>query len=257
MSLVTTLALVAGVVIGIAVESGAGGEQLVDAVFIATGENYPDALAASAATDDQGPILLVTHNSIPEPTEDELVRLNPKRIVVVGGTAVISAQVEADLGAFTTGDVIRLSGANRYETAADISAATFPITGAASCAGRAFLPDNTPSASNYGFVDGRRVGTGLPGSFSCPVSLPDGQIQCSLKRVDLTGGFNDLFLGAVDTLATGATLDIEDAGFKEVVDSTITFAGIDTTRFAYWVECSMSNDSNQLGVYGVTVRYRN
>jgi len=56
--------------------------------YIATGLDFPDALAggATAALKD-GPVLLVSATSIPKATHDELTRLKPKRVVVLGGTA--------------------------------------------------------------------------------------------------------------------------------------------------------------------------
>jgi hypothetical protein len=100
-------------------------------VYIATGENFPDALgAAAAAAVGLGPVLLVQQDSIPGATLTELNRLQPPTVVIVGGPAVVSAGVEAELVALSyTDDVIRLDGANRYETAAELSAATFPTSG--------------------------------------------------------------------------------------------------------------------------------
>jgi len=48
-----------------------------------------------------GPILLVNQNSIPGATATELTRLKPKRIVILGGTGVVSTTVENLLGGFT------------------------------------------------------------------------------------------------------------------------------------------------------------
>jgi hypothetical protein len=97
-------------------------------VYVATGENFPDALGAGpAAAIVKGPILLVSLNSIPGETAAELTRLAPDKIIIVGGTAVVSASVETGLGAYAgTGE--RIAGANRYDTAAKLSAATYPAT---------------------------------------------------------------------------------------------------------------------------------
>lgn len=46
----------------------------------------------------------------------ELVRLNPERIVVVGGTGVVSRSVATALRQYTDRPVIRLGGADRYAT---------------------------------------------------------------------------------------------------------------------------------------------
>ncbi len=105
----------------------------VPVVYIATGENYPDALTGGpAAAHDGGPILLVPQGSIPAVVAAELNRLKPGRIVVLGGPSVVSAGVMASLGGFTSGTVTRLSGPDRYGTAAAISSTVFaanaPVT---------------------------------------------------------------------------------------------------------------------------------
>ncbi|MEA2024242.1 MAG: cell wall-binding repeat-containing protein [Actinomycetota bacterium] len=95
-------------------------------VYVATGLNFPDALGAGpVAGIGDAPILLVQQHTIPAATRNELTRLHPDKIVIVGGPAVISATVEAELQFYAT-MVERLAGANRYETAAEISKARFP-----------------------------------------------------------------------------------------------------------------------------------
>ena len=111
--------------------AGANGGPTTSLVYIATGENFPDALgAAAAAAVGLGPVLLVQQNAIPQPTLDELTRLQPPQIVIVGGPAVISDGVKAQLEALSWAPTVtRIAGANRYATAADLSAATFPTSG--------------------------------------------------------------------------------------------------------------------------------
>lgn len=70
-------------------------------------------------------MLLVRPDSIPTATADELTRLRPRRIVVLGGTAAVRAQVLTALRAYTAGEVSRIGGADRYATAADLSRASF------------------------------------------------------------------------------------------------------------------------------------
>jgi len=98
----------------------------VPVVYVATGLNFPDALAGAAVAGFQdGPVLLVSTNAIPTVTAVELARLKPQRIVILGGTGVVSDAVASTLGAYTPGTVTRLAGRDRYATAAAISAATF------------------------------------------------------------------------------------------------------------------------------------
>ena len=128
---VTIVAVIMMVVVSVmwmAVASRASAPSATPVVYVATGENFPDALGAGpAAAIVKGPILLVSQNSIPGETAAELTRLSPDKIVIVGGTAVVSPSVESALAAYA-GTVERIAGANRYDTAAKLSAATFPAT---------------------------------------------------------------------------------------------------------------------------------
>jgi spore germination protein YaaH len=66
----------------------------VPVVYLATGANFPDALAGAAAAGYQrGALLLVARDSLPAATKAELARLKPARIVVLGSTAAISSAV--------------------------------------------------------------------------------------------------------------------------------------------------------------------
>lgn len=92
-------------------------------VMVATGLGFPDALAGSAAAGMLSmPVLLTMQNEIPSQTRAELGRLNPQRIWVLGGTGVISEGVRSALVPYaSSGQVTRVSGADRYGTAAEIS----------------------------------------------------------------------------------------------------------------------------------------
>ncbi len=94
---------------------------------MATGTNYPDALAGgAAAARDGGPVLLTQPTVLPGATATELTRLAPRRIVVLGGPSVISDAVKTRLEGYTSGSVVRVAGADRYATASAISAAGTP-----------------------------------------------------------------------------------------------------------------------------------
>lgn len=115
----------------------------VPVAYVATGRNFPDALAAGPAAGRQGgPILLTEPDSLPKATRDELTRLRPTRIVVLGGTGVVSSTVEAELRAYTSGSVTRIAGLDRYGTAAAVSRSVFApgVTAAFVATGESF-PD--------------------------------------------------------------------------------------------------------------------
>ncbi|MER3418748.1 MAG: hypothetical protein C4343_06595 [Chloroflexota bacterium] len=76
----------------------------VPVVTIATGLDFPDALAgAPAAALGGGPLLLVAPDAIPPVVATELARLKPARIVVLGGPGVVSPAVLAALPAARLG----------------------------------------------------------------------------------------------------------------------------------------------------------
>ncbi|WP_432545418.1 cell wall-binding repeat-containing protein [Kineococcus sp. SYSU DK004] len=91
--------------------------SLYSPVYLATGENFPDALAASAAAGaDQSRVLLTGRYALPQATIDELARLDTFAVYLVGGTGSVSTAVEAQLGRLGY-LVLRLSGQDRYDTA--------------------------------------------------------------------------------------------------------------------------------------------
>ena len=92
----------------------------VDVVYVATGRNFPDALAGgtlAAATD--APLLTVEANlPLPAATVTALEALDPARIVVFGGEVAVSAEVFGALTTYArTGTVTRIAGNDRHETA--------------------------------------------------------------------------------------------------------------------------------------------
>ena len=73
----------------------------VKKVYISSGMNFPDALSAAPVAGMQdAPVLLVTTSSIPADIRTELDRLNPERIVIVGGTNSVSDNVKGQLAGY-------------------------------------------------------------------------------------------------------------------------------------------------------------
>ncbi len=112
-------------------------------LFIATGRNYPDALAAAAAAGAiDAPVLLVNGRTTAlDPATAALIEARGTTTVHIAGSAgVVSAELELELSQ-RVGTVSRLAGRDRYETAVAIASET------ASEAGRAFV------ATGAGFAD--------------------------------------------------------------------------------------------------------
>lgn len=94
-------------------------------VWVAAGTAWPDALSAGPAAAYQGgPVLLTAPTALSPSAAAEIARLKPQRIVVVGGTGVLSAAVERSLRGFGA-SVERVGGRDRYETSRLIMTAAF------------------------------------------------------------------------------------------------------------------------------------
>jgi hypothetical protein len=95
-----------------------------DTVVLATGADFPDAVAVSGYAAANGwPILLATRNWLPTATAELLAELDGVQVLPVGGPAAISDAVLDEL--HRTGHPIapRLSGATRYDTSVAVALA--------------------------------------------------------------------------------------------------------------------------------------
>lgn len=117
-------------------------------VYVVSGENYPDALAAASTAGLRGdPLLLVRHAALPNATVDELDRLQPARVVLAGGPLAIDPSVEAGLREFLPNARIdRIGGADRYETAVRLAQDAFGEIDGIAWASGADFPDALSAA---------------------------------------------------------------------------------------------------------------
>jgi len=96
--------------------------------FIATGRNFPDALAAGpAAAELGGPVILVPGNAtaVDAATLALLSSLSTETVYVAGGTGVVSQSIANQIDALPAVTLTRLAGADRYATAVAINEAVF------------------------------------------------------------------------------------------------------------------------------------
>jgi putative cell wall-binding protein len=113
----------------------------VDAVVVTNGMNFPDALAGGPYAAGIGPLLLVPPSgTVPQVVLDELDRLGPTYIDILGSTDAVGSGIESQL-AGTGAQITRIAGRNRYDTAAQLARATFD---------RRFVPD--PSATHQAII---------------------------------------------------------------------------------------------------------
>lgn len=119
--------------------SQAGFPDGADTVVLARAEDFPDALAGvPLAYKYHAPILLTNSMSLSDSVLNEIKRLNPQQIILLGGTGAISGGIEQELQSMY--NITRLGGANRYATAQQIAEA-MGMTGEAVIVNGANFPD--------------------------------------------------------------------------------------------------------------------
>ncbi len=199
----------------------------VPVAYIASGEVFADALSgAPVAGMTKGPVLLTSASSISGAVQSELRRLQPGKIVILGGPATVTSQVEAKLAAYTSGAVERWAGPDRFSTSSTISAQSF-----------------APGVSTVYIASGRVYtdalsGAPVAGKTDSPVLLVDttaipSTIAAELRRLQpgrivVMGGVNTISDGvvrALDDFTTGPVLRVAGA------DRFATSAAISTGNY--------------------------
>lgn len=97
---------------------------LVDGFDADPGRGWSDAQAATPlVVQEGGAVLLAETASLTEPTRDAIRDLAPSTVRIIGGTAAVSADVEAEVEALVS-DVQRIAGSDRYQTTAAVAHAS-------------------------------------------------------------------------------------------------------------------------------------
>lgn len=156
-------------------------------VLVATGANFPDALAAGPAATRLGvPILLVERNRIPAETATALRRLTPAQIHVIGGPAVISDAVRSQLAGFTdtrqASSVTRHAGADRFATNVAVTRAFWTSPQARTVVANGFTFPDALSHGAYGMP------VHLVGTSSLPAIIATDIRRLDPQRIDVLGG---------------------------------------------------------------------
>ncbi|WP_127794731.1 carboxypeptidase-like regulatory domain-containing protein [Agromyces sp. LHK192] len=206
----------------------------VETAYIASGANFPDALAgAAAAGSSDSPVLLVpADGSLPDNVRTELTRLEPKQIIILGSPASIAATINDRLRSLTSGEVVRLAGPDRFATAAAISAAAFaPGVETAYIASGANFPDALAGAAAAGSSDSPVLLVPADGS------LPD-NVRTELTRLEPK---QIIILGSPASIAATINDRLRSLTSGEVVrlagpDRFATAAAISAAAFAPGVE---------------------
>lgn len=90
-----------------------------DTAILVSGLSFPDALSAGPlASYLNAPILLSQPTRISDSTLNEIIRLQVKEVVILGGTSAVGLEVEQQLMMAGITNIKRIKGSNRYETSA-------------------------------------------------------------------------------------------------------------------------------------------
>ncbi|WP_167309667.1 cell wall-binding repeat-containing protein [Terrimesophilobacter mesophilus] len=179
-------------------------------VYVANGGGYPDALsAAAAAARWNAPLLLTARDYLPSPVRTQLLRLKPSRIVVVGGTGVVSTAVFNELSALSANPPERIAGPDRFATSRAIAEDAFLSLGNAYviiATGRSF-PDALSAAS-------------AANQIHAPVILVDGgldHLDDSTKSLLLSFPYLDkvYIAGGTGVVSAGIQRDIDSLGIPK------------------------------------------
>jgi putative cell wall-binding protein len=172
----------------------------VPVAYLATADTFPDALSGGAVAGRMaGPILLVDRHAVPAATAAELSRLKPGRIVVLGGTSVVSEGVRLAVDRYTSGPVSRLAGADRYSTSVQISKSAYGSSESVFIATGTNFPDG---------LAGGPVAALLPGPLLLvsPTQLPS-VVKAELQRL----GPDRVFVLGGSGVVSGTVVNAIDA----------------------------------------------
>lgn len=176
-------------------------------IFVAYGENFPDAISVGSIAATEGmPIILTAKDSIPNNTKEYIQEKKPEQAYIIGGTSVISDAVEKQIP-----NARRISGADRYETNA-IILNTFE---------NCFNYDKAYVASGENFADALTGSAAASKSFS-PLILVGRNVSSFSRKyvVDRLSGTKNITIfggtGAVSSIS--ARKLISGYGFKVVLD---------------------------------------
>lgn len=177
-------------------------------VILASGANFPDALAASAlAGEENAPVLLTESGSLSDSTSNILANLKPSTIYIVGGEAAVSTRAASEASSVAgNAELVRLSGDTRYETALAVASEV----GAAS--------DTVIVATAEGYADALSVS---PWAFatSSPVILCDpqeGLSDSSLSFIRDNGFSKAIIVGGTSAVPGQAENQLKGANIDSI-----------------------------------------
>ncbi len=201
--------------------------------FLANGNNFPDALAASSwAYKNKHPLFLTNGTSVDADTVAAMIAAGVQQVIILGGTSAVSAEV-ATAVAGVTGVITttRVSGDTRYDTATALATVLATVdagfkTNAMLVSGTNF-PDALSAAQLAGGTTAYAivpVTSPLPAAVSTWLTAN----QSTLTTIRAIGGTEAVPADIVTEVKAGATtapLTATIAAVDGATTATVTFSG--------------------------------
>lgn len=202
---------------GAIVEEAYPNNGSANTVIVASGDNFPDALAASGLSGKlDAPVVLTDSYQLSARADGQLARLRPNRVIVVGGPSAVSDgvvdQIAERVTAPTEADVVRISGATRRDTANEIFAQA-KKQHAKGQADKDWNSDTAIIATGDNFVDALSISS-LARQMSYPVFLSgqDGLDASTVKTIKNQGFTNVIIAGGSQAVPQSVVSQLKSAG---------------------------------------------
>lgn len=202
-----------------------------ETVVLSRDDDFPDALTGVTLADAYyAPILLTNKQTISPQTREEIARLQPKKIILLGSTGALSQEIEDELA--KSYQVIRLGGQNRYETASAIARQLKE--------NNLLKTDKAVIAYGQNFPDALAVSS-LAAYQKIPILLTETRQLPEATQNSLTE------LGIKETIIVGGTGVIGNE-VEGVLPAPIRYAGADRYATALEIARQMNADSSLIYV---------
>jgi putative cell wall-binding protein/subtilisin family serine protease/uncharacterized protein YjdB len=209
-----------------------GFDQIGGTVVLVSGENFPDALTASALAGlEAAPIVTTTAEELSPEAEAQIDRLLPSKVIIVGGKSAVSSNVESQVKSLKSSpEVTRLSGSNRQLTGMAVYEALGDEAG-----------DVAIVASGSNFADSLSIS---PYAYAAKAPLfvtdSDGNLTQEQTEAIENGGFEQvLVLGGEKAVSSQVETDLSSIGCTRLAgaDRYATSVAVASWEIAQGMTC--------------------
>ncbi|MDR1565460.1 MAG: cell wall-binding repeat-containing protein [Oscillospiraceae bacterium] len=177
-------------------------------VVLASGQNYADALCGlPVASYLNAPILLTNGGAALEvKVKEQINKLNPSKIIILGGDSTISEAIKAELAKGRT--VERISGGNRYETSAEAAKYLAKALGV--------KPEGAVIAAGTNFADALSISP-YAGTVNYPIlyAHPTAKLSEGVSEYLKVGVSNIVIAGGGSSVSDDSVKELKGFGISE------------------------------------------